>query len=88
MAEPDSNKVIGDDDDNMSDVSDVINIDSEVVQAMPDSSVTRTRSLRERKTIPDARIPDILDEVDLDMLEEKEGLGSPPKKITPSDNIR
>ena len=78
MAEPDSNKdkVIGDD------------YDSEVVQAMPDSSVTRTRSLRERKTIPDARIPDILDEVDLDMLEEKEGLGSPPKKITPSDNIR
>ena len=68
MAEPDSNKVIGDDD------------DSEVVQAMPDSSVTRTRSLRERKTIPDARIPDILDEVDLDMLEEKEGLGSPKKK--------
>ena len=76
MAEPDSNKVIGDD------------YDSEVVQAMPDSSVTRTRSLRERKTIDDASIPDILDEVDLDMLEEKEGLGSPPKKITPSDNIR
>ena len=77
MAEPDSNKVIVGDDD-----------DSEVVQAMPDSSVTRTRSLRERKTIDDASIPDFLDEVDLDMLEEKEGLGSPPKKITPSDNIR
>ena len=85
MAEPDSNKVIGDDDDNMSDVSDVINIDSEVVQAMPDSSVTR--SLRERK-IDDASISDFLDEVELDMLEEKEGLGSPKKKITPSDNIR
>ena len=87
MAEPDSNKVIGDDDDNMSDVSDVINIDSEVVQAMPDSSVTR--SLRERKTkIDDASISDFLDEVELDMLEEKEGLGSPKKKITPIDTIR
>ena len=87
MAEPDSNKVIGDDDDNMSDVSDVINIDSEVVQAMPDSSVTR--SLRERKTkIDDASISDFLDEVELDMLEENEGLGSPKKKITPIDNIR
>ena len=84
MAEPDSNKVIGDDDDNMSDVSDVINIDSELVQAMPDSSVTR--SFRERK-IDDASMSDVLDEVE-DMLEEKEGLGTPTKKITPIDNIR
>ena len=84
MAEPDSNKVIGDDDDNMSDVSDVINIDSEVVQAMPDSSVTR--SFRERK-IDDASMSDALDEIE-DMLEEKEGLGTPTKKITPIDTIR
>ena len=77
MAEPDS-KVIGDrqidDDDNMSDVSDVI--DSELVQAMPDSLVMR--SLRERK-IDDASMSDVLDVIE-DMLEEKEGLGTPTKK--------
>jgi hypothetical protein len=74
-------------DDEMSDVSLSDVIDSELVKAM--------RSLRERKLNDDESVSDALDvfeklesEFCQDMLEEKEGLGTPTKKITPIDTIR
>ena len=82
-----------DDDDKMSDVSDVI--DSELVQAMPLPNSLVMRSLRERKLIDHESVSDALDVIEKlesefcqDMLEEKEGLGTPTKKITPIDTIR